>query len=1128
MGLRHNQRQTIIACLVLSLIATISCRQNWNHVHLREISPRSPLPEQSNITFKFSRDVVTPGRIDQRFDSAAVRIEPAHPGWFRWLDTRTLQLMPTEPFKPSTSYQINFDESLVELPEVQMAGVQTVEVKTRRFSLLGVHTDLEPIPDDPSRSFLELRLQFSDIVSPDELRKHVEIRRKDSGDSIGYTIQNIMPSREFVLLSEPIERLLKEDVELQIRVDKDLKPVEGNLPLGKTEVKTVTLDKQGTLKVDNVQPMQHDKSFVIQITLSVPVDAVDARDYIKLEPSGEFDVTTGYSNQLILTGEFQQRENVKLTLLEGLPSLNGKTLEKTFTQQVNFPELQPSVEFASHGSYLARSGLKNVQLDVVNLDFIRVEVTKIYRNNMVHFLHDRGAQRGHGTGPYGRTIYNEQVRIEMPGAGDLPVPVPVTVNFDPFLREHSTGLFVMTVRDDNRYWRNDARVILLTDIGMIAKMNGDALHVWTLSTSTNESIAGVSLELLSENNQSMGQAVTDASGHAVIGNLGRFADEFSPYVITASRGEDFSYLEFDNNLIHNTHFDVGGRTISERGFDAWMYGPRDIYRPGETAHIAAVVRAVEGAVPPGMPVTLRINDPAGREWPTQKGRVNEEGMVDFLVEIPVYARTGRYSATLHTSGDHAHGRYSFQVEEFIPDRIKVELETNGGTFTVGDSLRMDVTGTMLFGPPAQGRRCTGQLTLSDQSFSPEKWQGYRFGDPDKSFDRVTETLGETELDDEGRASFTWMVPDHLRPSSTLRAHLQTVVYEKGGRTVAAHQTVTIHPYSHYIGLRRQNEQGYATPGNKETFDLVLVTPDGELYRQSRKLSLRYVRYRWQSTLQRDRRGQYRYQSRRVAQTLSRDQVVYGGKTAQFSFSPQTYGQYGVEVEDSETGVRTVYTFYAGGWGYNPWAMQHPDRIELELDRERYGSGQSANVLVKAPFSGMLLLTVERDKVFDQRLVRMTENTAEIAVPLRRAFEPNVYITATLVRSGADVDPSAPMRAYGAVPVMMDMSRYRMDLSLDVPRQIRPRTTLDVTLHAPGVSGPATVTVAAVDEGILQLNDFKTPDPHKHFYGKQQLNVRTYDIFQRLLPEAEQAMIHSRPGGGKSAGEMGHVSSLSQA
>ncbi|MDP8206159.1 MAG: MG2 domain-containing protein [Candidatus Electryonea clarkiae] len=552
---------------------------------------------------------------------------------------------------------------------------------------------------------------------------------------------------------------------------------------------------------------------------------------------------------------------------------------------------------------------------------------------------------------------------------------------------------------------------------------------------------------------------------------------------------------------------------------------RGVYRPGETAYITTIVRGKKLSTPNDYPVRVEVKNPGERLFAEKRGRLNDQGMCEFEIDIPSYSRTGRYNVKLYAEGKNPINTYTFSVEEFMPDRIKATVTTDKQSYQSGETITINVQGNMLFGPPAKNRKYQVKSWFESYPFKPAKYPGYTFANPYGKISDIEKELGGGNLDENGQAELKYYLPEGMRPPSTTRAVIEATVYENGGRAVNNRTWAIVHPYPFYIGVKRVNET-YATTNQDELFKWVVLTADGQPLK-TKGLIVRLNQIRYQSIVEIDERGRYRYVSEKyptVIQTIHLDDA----KKGEFSLKIPEYGEYEIQIEHEASGTQTGLNFHASGWGYAPWSMEHPDRIELELDQNNYTPGENARVLVKAPISGQLLLTVERDKVLYSKLQRMNNNTAEISLPVIESFGPNAYITATLVRTPHDGDKHSPMRAFGIAPIKLDMSMKRINIAIDAPAKTLPGKPLQITLTLPGEARNAKVTIAAIDEGILQLTDFSTPEPYGFFYGKRRLEVDTYDIFNLLMPEIEPAEIHSSPSGDRSMRRRSHLNTMSMA
>ncbi|MFC1543780.1 MG2 domain-containing protein [Gemmatimonadota bacterium] len=1112
--------RTILAgtlAILLGCICACSPRPTEHDVEITGVTPTGITDRFTNITIEFSKPVVPADSVSIMFDRAPVSFDPEIEGRFRWTTTQTLRFMPSEPLRLSTDYQMRISPQITGTSGLVLRGERDYTFNTPHIQIDNISHTIERAEDNPTIAHFSFTVEFNELVDPQEFTSHLELRVTTSAGtrSVPFTVSNSEPGR---LMDIRTDRVSLGDGEggIRMNIHAGLGAFEGTVPLEEDQSETFTFQSDSILRVETIRPEQQGGSYSVVIRFSSPVDPTVAREFITVQPADEVQITEHSRGLRLGGGGMRAGSTVTVNISAGLRAQDGATLPQPFNQPVLLGDLRPALSFTSPGLYLSREGLHNAGIDVVNLETLRLEVEKVYRNNLIHFLHG-GNTYWTSVDPFGSRIYEEEIPLTLP-RNEIHT---VTVNFSEFMDEHPEGLFRLKVRGEGRYWFSQVKSVLLTDIGIIGKRTDDELHVWVLSTSTLEPLDNTDVTLYSTNNQVLGTARTDASGTAVITGLLSHMEEFVPSVVTADRGEEFSFLLFDECEVARADFDVDGRPSLLTGYEAFVYGDRGVYRPGETAHFACIVRSPGLAVPSSFPLRMKVVQPDGRVLEEQQAREFDGGMVGFDSDIPAYAPTGRYQAELYGPAEDPIGTLAFSVEEFIPDRIMVQIETGQASYQIGDTMKVGVTGTMLFGPPAAGRRLDTMVRLEAVPFSPSGYSTWNFGNPELEFSEHTLTADVGELDQDGFGEVEFEIPASLRPPAALRGIVQATVHETGGRAVSNATTVDVHPYPFYLGLRRESD-GYAEIGAPQTIEYITLDPDGEPT-QPGLLRATFSYLRWRSVLMRDNQGRYRYISEHSEEQLATQEIQTVG-SGTVAFTPQTWGQYRVTLTDIRSGSSSTVDFYASGWGYTPWSMEKPGQVDLELDHEVYQRGDEARVLVKAPFPGALILTVEREKVLYSRVHILEENTAEISLRVRPDYLPNVYVTATLVRTREGAEAQTPMRAYGTIPLMVDTRERHLEVNLDTPAELRPKTTLDVEVDlnsAPGQgSGTlvdrAWVTIAAVDQGILQLTDFATPDPLGFFYGKKRLDVITYDLFALLLPELEQSELYSAPAGDRMA------------
>ena len=225
------------------------------------------------------------------------------------------------------------------------------------------------------------------------------------------------------------------------------------------------------------------------------------------------------------------------------------------------------------------------------------------------------------------------------------------------------------------------------------------------------------------------------------------------------------------------------------------------------------------------------------------------------------------------------------------------------------------------------------------------------------------------------------------------------------------------------------------------------------------------RITWNSINRKNARGKYEYVSEEERESVYKGKLSSGKEEQAFQFTPKEYGRHLIVIQDTKSPSRATVSFYASGWGYSPWAMEHPDKIQLETERGSYRGGEQAKIQIKAPFAGKALITVEREKIYEYRIVELKENSGVVTVPVKEEYQPNVYVSVYLIRSNKSLEKHAPVRAFGTVPLYVDASKHRMAVKLTVPQELRPERQVEVDEKVDGANDKAYLTLAAVDEGI---------------------------------------------------------------
>ncbi|HGJ66942.1 TPA: hypothetical protein ENS27_16405, partial [bacterium] len=1114
----------IIAVLVLIIIVgaiyVVLIPPGKDAVKILSFKPTGKVSQNTNFTIEFSQNIAGDDDLGKEFTDAVIKFTPSLTGIYRWTDRNVLQFYPNVLLLPSTKYVANILPEIATKAGYYIKGKKEFEFHTEKFkieyALLSYRFNT---PDDKVVPIVGT-LEFNYPVELDDIQKNLTISYK-GGNQIPYQIVSPQAGTVINIETEPIPNPDRGH-SIQLVINEDLVPANGTDGFDKAYSEYFNLKSGGDLKIDGVFPEQQMEYGYIKIRFASPVKAELAKQYISIEPVTDYDLTSNF-HYVELRGKFASGSYYNISIKKGLMAVDGAILKNDFQTSVVMQNVEPSLSFIGDGIYLARKGKLNVGLSTVNIKKARIEIRKIYINNLSHLV-NAGAMDSpyywYNVESMGKTIYSEEVDI----SDRMNEEVITPINMESYLADQRAGVFDVQATSMDDYWRDARKIVMITDLGITAKRANDRFIVWANSLSTLKPIKDANVTILSQNNQVMATGKTNSNGIADITIPKSVLDEFSPYIITVSSGEDVSFLELGRNQISTTDFDVEGSPYLQDGFDAYVYGDRDIYRPGEKAHVAIIIRGKKASVPPSMPIKLEVLSPDNRIFAEFRKVINDKASCEFEIDVPDYAMTGLYTARVIIGKDKEIGRGGFSVEEFMPDRMKVNINTDSDSYDLGQAITINVSAVSLFGPAAIGRNVDLVSEIRTKQFSPKEWSSFSFGDPNKSFNNIINNLGRGVLDSEGKYSLIQSLPIGISPPSSLQNTISATVHETGGRTVTAQKTVDVYPYQYFVGLR-QAKDGYAQINKPTEFEFVVLGKNSQPM-AGRQCEISCYRVTWQTIMQKVN-GKIQYDSQRQENLVKSLSLASGTTATKFSFTPDQYSEYRVEIRESD-GHSSSISFYVSGWGSSPWAMSKPERLDIGLDKKIYKHGETAKVQIRSPFAGRLLLTVEGDEVYEIDSKDMKENTGTVNIKISDKYKPNAYISASVIRSTNSLEQNAPVRAYGVVPLMVDSSKNKLDIKLDAVETMRPNSPLKVSYTVNGRNKNGYITIAAVDEGICQLTDFKTPSPFDHFFGKKRLEVTTHDIYAWILPEIDGTKTTSSTAGGEPGAVKRRVSPISVA
>ena len=1071
---------------------SVSARMNsGDGVKVTDVSLDSQGYSQLLIAFDMP---IGPEAPSLALEKAPATITPDVKGSWRWINPYGLKFTADPSFKADTRFEIELQPENFLLKSQTLSGNSKFQVQTGSFSIKEVDLRSEPVSGQARSVRIEGNISFSSYVSPEKLLKNIYLTGPD-GKQVQLNINSRYDDYYQSFTSAPIEKTV-EPKEYTLRIGKDLSDGKGSMLLGKDYEKKIEIVFDPVLRYSGSKASSSVSSGRVELGFSSPVIPSQALEMIRIKPQVRISAASS-GKKLILSGPFKPGSKYTVTISKGLAAADGAVLEEQITESMVIPDIEPMVDFSSSGMFLSESGYKTLGLESVNTSAVNVTVDRVYPNNLFSLFNhygymafDPNTYGGGISAALGSRVFSGKIKI----GNSRNTKVSTPLSMQSFIAEGGKGLYRVGAMVPGK-GRGVQRWVMLTDMGVVAKQGDKETLFWVSSLSDLKPVLDARIQMISTSNQVMASGTTNARGMLVLKEKDINKELGKAYMAVVTRKNDMTFLLLDRFSTDRSGLDIAGQRLSPKGLTAFTYGERSLYRPGETVKGVAVVRNEKLSPPAKLPVVLIYSDQRGRELFRKTAHTDNQGMLEFKRAIPDYSPTGQFNIKF-MAGNERIGNYRYSVEDFMPDRISAEIIT-GKEAKLGEKLSFVVEGRYLFGPPAEGLPVNAKVTLEPAKFNPQGYENYRFNTDESNFKAQEILVSENKLDTNGTFSFSAQIPSSLRSESAIQARLTARVTETGGRGVTASKTEPVIISKFYPGLKALDKQGY-DQGESVKLDYITLTPDAQKTKAS-KLVMKLYRDRWQTIVRATPSGSFRYETERDPQLIETREISPMDYAGTFKVSAPDFGSYRVILSDPESGVSAQADFFCGGWGYSPWALENPARLEIVPTRNGdYKTGEQAEFQVRTPFAGKMLVTVEDNSVRWMKTIDVAGNTAKIEVPVQKGISPNAYVTATLIRSVNNLQAGSSARAVGAVPLFVDRESNRLGIDITAPQTTRPERTVALSVKTkPG----AKLTIAAVDEGILRINNQKTPSPFDYFYAKRALGVNWSDTFGLLMPDA---------------------------
>ena len=652
------------------------------------------------------------------------------------------------------------------------------------------------------------------------------------------------------------------------------------------------------------------------------------------------------------------------------------------------------------------------------------------------------------------------------------------------------------------YYMNSDRIaacnILASNLGMIVKRNSlNKLWIAVNNILDTKPVAKAQVTIYNFQLQPIGKGETNGEGLVEITPKG------VPFIAVAEADKQKAYVRVvDGEEQSVSRFDVGGKDI-QKGLKGFIYGERGVWRPGDTLHISFMLEDREKRIPDKHPVALEIYNPRGQFYTKMISTQGTNGFYTFAVPTQADDPTGLWNAYVKVGGTAFHK--SLRIETIKPNRLKITLALPTILQASSKDVYAPLTSSWLTGATASRLKAKVEMSLSKVNTQFKNYGQYLFNNPATDFTTVRADVFNGVLDAEGRAGVNIQLPVATGAPGMLNATFTTRVFEPGGDASIYSQTVPFSPFTSYVGINLNQPKGkYIETDKDHVFDIVTVNDQGQPVNRS---NLEYKIYRiswsWWWENGEESFGTYINNSS-ITPVASGNLQTTGGKASfKFRINYPDWGRYLVYVKDRESGHAT------GGTVYIDWPdwrgrsnKTDPSGIKMlafSLDKDSYEIGETATAIIPAAAGGRALVSLENGStVLQQQWLEVSDQgDTKLTFKITPEMAPNVYLHISLLQPHAQTVNDLPIRMYGIAPVFVTNRQTILQPQIKMPEVLRPETDFNVTVSEKS-GKPMTYTLAIVDDGLLDLTNFKTPDPWNEFYAREALGIRTWDMYDDVL------------------------------
>lgn len=1083
----------------------------------------------------------------EQLPNEIVSVSPKVEGELFLKNETSLEFKPKNPLKSDTEYSVTvqLDQLFDDVSEERKT--YTFQCKTIKPSFKVSIFDLQSYSKD--WQFVEGSVSSADIINLEDAKQLVKAKQKSKDVKIVWN-ESYKESKVFDFRLDSIQRF-DQDEEVSISwdgkaIDSDIKDESSILIPGKDNFQVTKIDvvngSNQYISINFSDPLkkgQNFKGLVSVQSVAQPKFVVDGN------------VLKVFTGKQITGSAF-------VDIYEGIKSADGYKLKEAFKKTLLFEELKPQLRLVSSGNILPNSNNLKFNFEAVNVKTVDVRVIKIFQDNVMQFLQDNNRLSGqYQMKRVGRRIAKETIQLIEDASQNTKTWKAYSVDLSQLFKAEMGAIYRVEIdfkreyalydcedataetveyayetdglteeekeelywdnklydyrnynyrwRDRNNpckesYYRNKgiAQNLVASNLGVIAKRGNQKNYFFAVTDIlTAQPVSGAKIGLYNYQQQQFHQLTTNSDGIAT------YDSDKEAYFAIVNKSNNTTYVKLnDGNSLSLSKFDVSG-VRTQKGIKGFLYAERGVWRPGDSIHLNFVLNDADNKLPQGHPVKLEVTNPNGKLVHKKVIADHTGQFYSFPFATTTESITGVYTAKVSVGG--AKFRKNLKVETVKPNRLKIKLDFDQEIFSYGKSLDGKLQLNWLHGAPARNLRAEISAKIVKTKTQFEDYKNYLFNDPTRDFYAEEIQLFDQKVDADGFARINNPLNAGGNAPGMLRVNFLVKAYETGGDFSIDAFSKKYAPYESFVGLQSPKEDEYRSYPTKANhrFDIVTVTKDGKpVARKNVEVKVYKIRWRWWWSSGRDNLSTYNSDSYHQPYKSMRLNTGSDGK-ANFTLNipKEQRGRFLIRVIDPVSGHatgKTVY-FYDNWWENIPSGDKEAAKMLIfSSDKKSYKVGETARITFPSAHVSNALISLENgNEVIEHQWVSTNKGKTSVDIKITPKMTPNFFVNISLLQPHAKVENDLPIRLYGTIPIKVEDPNKKLEPIINMANSIEPEKEFEVTVSEKNKAS-MTYTLAIVEEGLLDLTRFKTPNPYGTFYAKEALGVRTWDIFDDVI------------------------------